>query len=75
MKTLNKFVKHQLSKHEMNYIKGGDIECYMQYVAADGHTITEKGIIIEADTIGEAAVAIADKYASIGYRLEGIKCV
>lgn len=74
MKITNNFAAQQLSKKQMIAIKGGDIECYVRYKDVNGDYFDEKGIVGGANTLGEAAQLVSQKYTSIGFEMTAIKC-
>lgn len=76
MKKLNNLAALQLTKAQMTQIRGGDIECEIEYenINDEKDLIVEKGTVGTATTTAQAAHIAEDKYTAMGYRLKGIRC-
>ncbi len=76
MKKLNNLAALQLTKAQMTQIRGGDMECEIEYINPDDSqdAFTEKGTVGGATDTVEAARIAGYKYIEMGYILKGIEC-
>lgn len=73
MKSMNNFAAQQLSKKQMNEVKGGDIECIVRWRNGK-EEIIEQGLIGGANSTQEAVLAVETKYADMGFEVISVFC-
>lgn len=71
---MKSFAAQQLTKKQMNEVKGGDINCTLRYMDDDGNMIKEEGTVGGANNAADAARLSGDKYATLGFKLVSVYC-